>query len=1024
MALIDIKQLRGASQGSVLFLGTNSIVSENYNNLRWDQTTNTLIVDGGFQYIDGNQQSGYILVSDSSGNATWTSSVAVGATNGLSEISTGVIGLGGTLSQNTTINSEGLDFTIQNFDTLTFTGSVVDVQLDNGLFLVDSGDTGSVDIYSGDTTIFASYSIDVVTNGVFNLVSNTSSITSNNLEGLVYTSDYTGTFVTNSLVTKGYVDSVASSIGADNGLSEITPGTVSLGGTLSQNTIINSESYDFTIQNFDTLTFTGSVVDVQLDNGLFLVDVDNGSVDLYGGDSTIVFDTIDISATNELVLTAGTATITTTNLEGLVYTTDYTGTFVTNSLITKGYVDSLVSAVGATNGLTEYLPGIVGLGGTLSQNTTINGDLFDLTIENLNTLTVTASLIDFQLDNGSVFIDSGDNGTVDIYAGGVLIYATSSIDIATNGEFTITTSTGSVTTTNLEGLVYTSDYTGTFVTNSLITKQYVDNALSSFSGGMTPSNGLSEISTGVIGLGGTLSQNTTISGNLFDLTIGNIDIIHMTSSVFDVEAEFVSIDAGTGSMQLIADYDIDIVSTTGQINITGDSGNVTIDNLEGLVYTQDYTSTFVTYSLITKGYVDAGTASLWNAINSIGGGGGMTPSNGLSEISTGVIGLGGTLSQNTYINGDGYSLTVGNVDIIHMTSSIFDVEAEFVSIDAGTGSMQLIADDDIDILSNGNQISIGGQSGRVTTGNLEGLVYTSDYTGTFITQSLITKGYVDAGTSSIWNYITTMGANTSGTSGTSGYDGTSGTSGSSGTGFNTISNPGNNRLLTSDGTTNAADAESNLTFDGTNLSVNGNVFISGSISVAGSASIVNTTNLTVFDPIIALGVSQSGSPVLDEGLMFVRGTGATQAFIWDESEDRFALVQTNDNYDVVGNVNIDSYSNLRVGDLFIGETQTPSLYTTKKVTLSSGTNSIYNFATSSYSGAFVDYTIESGSNARSGNLMSIWNGNSIQYVENSTIDIGNTTGVTFSFVISGSNAVLQAISDTSGWMVKTILRSI
>jgi hypothetical protein len=260
--------------------------------------------------------------------------------------------------------------------------------------------------------------------------------------------------------------------------------------------------------------------------------------------------------------------------------------------------------------------------------------------------------------------------------------------------------------------------------------------------------------------------------------------------------------------------------------------------------------------------------------------------------------------------------------------------------------------------------------------------------------------------------------------GTSGTSGESGTSGTSGTGFNTISNPGNNRLLTSDGTTNAADAESNLTFDGTNLSVNGNVFISGSISVAGSASIVNTTNLTVFDPIIALGVSQSGSPVLDEGLMFVRGAGATQAFIWDESDDRFALVQTNDNYDVVGNVNIDSYSNLRVGDLFIGETQTPSLYTTKKLILSSGTNSIYNFATSSYSGAFVDYTIESGSNARSGNLMSVWNGNSIQYVENSTIDIGNTTGVTFSFVISGSNAVLQAISDTSGWVVKTILRSI
>ena len=39
MAQQDIKQIRGASQGSILFLGTNSIVSEDYDNLNWDQGT-------------------------------------------------------------------------------------------------------------------------------------------------------------------------------------------------------------------------------------------------------------------------------------------------------------------------------------------------------------------------------------------------------------------------------------------------------------------------------------------------------------------------------------------------------------------------------------------------------------------------------------------------------------------------------------------------------------------------------------------------------------------------------------------------------------------------------------------------------------------------------------------------------------------------------------------------------------------------------------------------------------------------
>jgi hypothetical protein len=57
-----------------------------------------------------------------------------------------------------------------------------------------------------------------------------------------------------------------------------------------------------------------------------------------------------------------------------------------------------------------------------------------------------------------------------------------------------------------------------------------------------------------------------------------------------------------------------------------------------------------------------------------------------------------------------------------------------------------------------------------------------------------------------------------GTSGSSGQTGGSGTSGSSGTGFSTISGATDNRVLTSDGSANAAVAEPNLTFDGTTLS--------------------------------------------------------------------------------------------------------------------------------------------------------------------------------------------------------------
>jgi hypothetical protein len=95
----------------------------------------------------------------------------------------------------------------------------------------------------------------------------------------------------------------------------------------------------------------------------------------------------------------------------------------------------------------------------------------------------------------------------------------------------------------------------------------------------------------------------------------------------------------------------------------------------------------------------------------------------------------------------------------------------------------------------------------------------------------------------------------------------------------------------------------------------GDLLIRGSFSVLGSASSIDTTSLLVSDTIIALGHSQSGSPILDEGIMFSRGTGLTQAFIWDESDNTFSLIGTNDDHTVVGSINIDSYSSLRVGGL-------------------------------------------------------------------------------------------------------------
>ena len=675
------------------------------------------------------------------------------------------------------------------------------------------------------------------------------------------------------------------------------------------------------------------------------------------------------------------------------------------------------------------------------------------------------------------------------------------------------------------------------------------------------------------------TNSVSFTGVDYDFTVGNVDYILFTSSVFDVESSFISLDSGTGSVQILGDSGIDIISTGGDLSLVANSGSVNISNGEGLVYVTDYSSTFVTHSLVDKSYVD-NVVSIINgdfitgvtAGDGLSGGGtsgfitlDVNTGNGLSIISD-IVSLGGTLSQNTLINGSGYDLTIGNSGYITLTGSVFDVEAGFISLDAGIGNIQILGDTGIDLVATGGDLSFVANSGSVGITNGEGLVYDADYSATFVTHSLVDKAYVDNAVS--MGTSGTSGLN--GTSGTSGLDGTSGTSGSAGTsgtagtsGLLSLTGTTDNGLITLDGSAPNGTVESNLTFDGSVLNVYGDAVISGNLTISGTSTTVNTQNLLVQDPLILLASTQSGAPTLDSGLMINRGSGATQAFIWDESLDEFALISTDDASDVIGNINITGYSNLSVGGLtasqikitsgaasgyllssdsvgigtwtslsslnvvtasgttnyvprwlssnnlsstssiydngvnvsigtvstsskvtilgtasvltvigssanstvfsvngtngelfsvndslvgslfsvndisglpilevfsdnttIIGDYQAQSLYTTKKATIGTTSSSIYSFATASYTSAHVDYNISNGSNLRAGTLTAVWQGSTIKYTDNSTMDIGTTSGFTFSFVISGTYAVLQGVSTTTGWTAKTIIRGI
>jgi len=87
---------------------------------------------------------------------------------------------------------------------------------------------------------------------------------------------------------------------------------------------------------------------------------------------------------------------------------------------------------------------------------------------------------------------------------------------------------------------------------------------------------------------------------------------------------------------------------------------------------------------------------------------------------------------------------------------------------------------------------------------------------------------------------------------------------------------------------------------------------------------------------------------------------------------------------------------------------------------SAGNNGIFATNTGSFAGAFYQYTLYSGSNARSENATAVWTPTTSSYTNYSTIDVGNTSGVVGSVVITGGQIQLNLLTPTAGWSVRAV----
>lgn len=362
--------------------------------------------------------------------------------------------------------------------------------------------------------------------------------------------------------------------------------------------------------------------------------------------------------------------------------------------------------------------------------------------------------------------------------------------------------------------------------------------------------------------GDNIIIESSIAGIGLTFNNGTLDINLSSNSGLTFSGDNIIIDstiAGTG-LTFTNGIINTLLGATSGLTFSGDS--IIIDPTiagNGL----DFNSGILTVntSEITSTLAGAGLTSNGSAID-------VNVSNGIQIVSD-ILQLGGTLSQPVTITANNNDFIISSASTILFNSAVFDVAANgLISIDAGTGSIQIFADDTV-ILSASNSVGIitNGditlsflQSTLIDSGSGYGLVYSSDYSNTFVTNSLVNKAYVD-------NQTVFPGSGLTSSSNIFSVEVNS----------ESIEIDGNNQLRLKNTITG------NRTFTDS-------IVIQGDLTVEGTQSIINTENVYVRDNIITLNATYSGLyNFLDAGIEVNLGGGTFANLIWDSSESLWSL---------------------------------------------------------------------------------------------------------------------------------------
>ena len=206
-----------------------------------------------------------------------------------------------------------------------------------------------------------------------------------------------------------------------------------------------------------------------------------------------------------------------------------------------------------------------------------------------------------------------------------------------------------------------------------------------------------------------------------------------------------------------------------------------------------------------------------------------------------------------------------------------------------------------------------------------------------------------------------------------------------------------------------------------NLIVSGTLFLANPLSgsvVTSSYSISSSYALTASYALNGGSGGGGGGSFITTGSISASVNLGTASFTITSGSTNFLFVSSSGNI-VIGTVNPSASLHVNGDTILSG-----SVFSSRQSgSLVVGSTLLYSISTSSYTAGFFDYYVLSGSNGRAGTVMSIWSGSSIQYTDNSTPDMGDTSNFAFSMSLASSNAQLFASASSVGWSVKTSFRT-